>query len=450
MNQQYSPLNWALLLALAPGAVLSAGATSLDEDPTEEEGTSPSFLSTSTSPFGEDPEDPSNLIEEVAERRETRQSLFPVAPLGWLRDSTAKGEQAVYDATGLRLGLTFTHLFQGITDALPGTDSWGTTTDMDIVADWELLFRGEPQAGSLYVHAEGRWDYGTTGPQDLGFVNLASAIGTANSFSEYSPAFLVRNLYWEQGSKKAGWAFRLGKITPDSILATSQHISPVTTFLPNGGTGLFSSGYPDSGLGITGVWYPSDRYRILGLVSDANADRYNFGDITAGNFYVALELGVKIAPRTEKAGYSKLTVWHNDGTKDGQGSNANTGREGWGVTVKLEQELSKDGRSVAILRWGIASNSSSLYDQQAGLSYLFYNPLGETRGLQNDVVGTAFNWADSSIAGARNEYNFELFYRFPMFPGVDTTFSYQAVIDPALNPTTDFASVFSFRLRTMF
>ena len=47
-------------------------------------------------------------------------------------------------------------------------------------------------------------------------------------------------------------------------------------------------------------------------------------------------------------------------------------------------------------------------------------------------------------------YNLEVFYRFPIFPGVDTTLSYQSVFDPALNTEFDHAHVFSLRLRTVF
>ena len=66
------------------------------------------------------------------------------------------------------------------------------------------------------------------------------------------------------------------------------------------------------------------------------------------------------------------------------------------------------------------------------------------------MVGLAGNWAAASAVGARDEYNLELFYRFPLFPGVDTTLSYQSVFDPALNTFFDHAHVFSLRLRTVF
>ncbi len=404
----------------------------------------------SRSTFVSDPEDPSNLLTSgIPERRAQRESLLPVSPLKPLHDMTDQAKDDIYRATHLKLGLTINHLFQGLSDALSGEDQWGTTTDLDFVGSWELINRGKPTQGELFFGVEGRWNYGTRGPQNLGFVSLASAGGTANAFSEYTPTFILRNLYWEQGSPEAGWAYRIGKITPDAILATSRHITPVTTFLPNVGTGLFSSGYPDSGVGAVGVWYPSDRIRILGLVSDSNADRFTFGSPGNGDFYKAFELGVKIAPKTEKAGFSKLTFWHNDGTKDGEPINASTGRDGWGMTVKLEQELTDDGRAVGILRWGKSWDDSSIFEQQVGAHFLLYDP-PDPAGLKNDVIGIAGNWVDSVAAGARDEYNVEVFYRFPLFPGVDTRLSYQSVINPALTRDIDHASVFSLGFRTVF
>jgi porin len=416
---------------------------------TADEQVTPSSGGGSGSAISSDPTDPSNAMHEITQRRAQRDSLLGISPLKGLHDVTGQAKDKIYDATHLKLGLMINNLFQGLSDALPDNDKWGATTDLDFLGSWELINRGKPTQGSLFFGLEGRWDYGTTGPQNLGFVSLASQIGTGNAFSAYIPAFIVRNLYWEQGSKEAGWAYRIGKITTDAILATSQHITPVTTFQPNGGTGLFVSGYPDSGLGAVGVWYPNDRFRILGLVSDANGNRFDFGDIGAGDLYKAFELGVKIAPKTEKAGFSKLTLWHNDGTEDGLPINASTGKEGYGVTIKLEHEFTDDGKAIGIVRWGKAWDKSALYDQQAGVHFLLYDPPGPA-GMQNDLVGIAGNWAKASAEGARDEYNVEVFYRFPLFAGLDTTLSYQSVINPALTREFDHVSVFSLRIRAVF
>lgn len=402
------------------------------------------------STFGGSPEDPSNLLtREIPKRRAERDSLLPVSPLRPLHEETDRAKADLYEATHIELGLTFNHLFQWLSHALPGQDDWGTATDADFVGSWALVNRGEPTQGKAYFLVQGRWDYGTTGPQDLGFKSLATAGGTANTFSAYAPAFILRNLYWEQGSPEAGWAVRTGKISPDAILGSSRWISPNTTFLPNASTVFFSNALPDSGLGLAGVYFFNERFKIMGLVADANGDRFDWGDITAGDFYTALELAYMIAPRTDEAGFSKLTIWHTDGTQDGQPSNISTGREGWGMTVKLEQELTDDGRAIGLVRWGKSWNGSALLDQQLGLYLLYQNPSGPL-GLRHDLIGVAGNWADSSAAGSRDEYNLEIFYRFPFFPGVDTRLSYQYVHHPALTRDIDRASVFSLGFRMVF
>ena len=400
--------------------------------------------------FGSDPRDPSNMIQDIEQRRTQRDSLWSVSPLKPLHDVLDPAKDSLHDATRLRLGLTLNHLFQGMSHTLPGTDKWGATTDADFVAVWDLLNPGEPTQGKLYAHVEGRWDYGTTGPQDLGFANLGSQIGTGNAFSGYTPTFIIRNLYWEQGSPEAGWAYRIGRITTDAILGTSKHITPVTTFLPNAGTGFFVDGFPDSGWGAVGAWYLNDCFKIVGLVADANANRFDWGDIGEGDFYTAIEFAAKFRPDTGNADFSKLTIWHTDGTKDGAPINANTGKEGWGYSAKYEHELSDDGRAIGVLRWGQSFNDSALYKYQAGANFLYYDPqvIGH---IKNDVVGVGVNWVEPSAAEpSRDEWNFEVFYRFPMFPGVDTTLGYQYVLHPALAPDIDNASVFSCRLRATF
>jgi hypothetical protein len=80
--------------------------------------------------------DPSILVHEITERRAQRESLLGVSPLKPLHDATDRAKDSIYEATHLRLGLNINHLFQWISDSLPGTDKWGTTTDVDFVGTW--------------------------------------------------------------------------------------------------------------------------------------------------------------------------------------------------------------------------------------------------------------------------------------------------------------------------
>lgn len=399
--------------------------------------------------MSDDPDDPQDLLRAIRERGTQKESVFRVSPLSGLHEATDQAKQELYDATHLELGLALTHLFQWLSEAPLARDTWGTVTNVDFLGTWELLDRGEPTQGQLFFHLQGRWDYGTTGPETLGTESLGTLNGTANTFAAYQPAIIMRNLYWQQGTEESQWAYRVGKITPDAILSTSAHVSAHTTFLSTTGVGSFANALPDSGLGLVGVWHFNDRLKLMGLFSDANADRTDFGDIGAGDFYKALELGVKVAPRTPKAGYSKVTLWHTDGTKDELAANGQMGPEGWGYFLKHEQELTDDGRAIGILKYGQSFEDSAFYEQLAGGYFLLYDPTGQGT-LKNDLLGVGYNWAQATLSEAESETNLEVFYRFPIYPMVDMTLSYQSVFNPALDPDNDQASAFSVRIRTTF
>jgi len=406
--------------------------------------------------FADDPEDLGNKLRQIENRAIQTDGLIRYSPIQPVRDGTTALKDGIYEATHLKLGLSFHHLFQGASDVVMGAKDNGSATDMDFVGTWELFNRGTQTQGELFFGLEGRWEYGYgIGPQNLGFVSLASSGGSANTFSEYNPNFILRNLYYRQGGPEAGWVFRVGKITTDAMLLTNRHITPNTTFLPNGGTGVFAAGFADSGGGIAGAKYFGDRLYVGGAIADANGTRFDwFDDLDEGDFYKGLEVGLKIAPKTDQASFSKFLLWHTDGTFNGKGINANTGADGWGFGLVVEQELTADGRVVAVGRYGRSYDGAAIFDQQAGVHLLFYEPSGL---FENDVIGTAFNWVDSAFAKpsvtnnlTRDEYNWETFYRFPLFPDVDTTLSYQAVFDPAFTRTFDFSSVFSLRATTSF
>jgi hypothetical protein len=408
--------------------------------------------------FTSGPLDPVVELQRIQTRRvisNTRYSLFSRSPLTPLRDGWLGLENRVNERTGIQFGTAFNHLFQQLGESLPDEPKFGMSTNMTLVGTWKCFNEGEPNQGEVTLGIDGRWGYGVAFPNDLGPNSLGSLGFTSNPYGEYIPAFIVRNLFWRQGSRDAGWMYRIGRITPDQFLSTSAHMNPNATYLPILGTGAFAIGFPDSGLGMAAGVFVNDRVNLVGLVSDANANRFDFGHLGAGDLFTALELQVKIAPQTEAAGYSKVTLWHNDGTEDGSAIDGSTGKEGWGVFFKYEQQLTSDGRAIGIGRWGKAFNESALYDQLAAAHFLLYDPFNSGRYsedelIHGDVAGVAYNWIQPSAAGARDESNVELFYRFPLFPHTDMTLSYQEIINPALDPTNDSASVFSLRFRSTF
>jgi len=396
-----------------------------------------------------DPQDPMNQLPLMQQQRAEKDAVFRVSPLQKAHENTNRRKKALKEKTGFEFGMNSNTLIQWLTDVLPGADNSGLATTLDLVGTWAVINRGKPSQGQFFFQVEGRWDYGTTGPTTLGSAGLGSLGFTANIYAAYVPAFLpFRNLYWQQGTKENGWAYRLGRITVDQIFSTSRHLSPALTYQPISGTGPFAIGLADTGWGAAGAWYFTDRVGLIGAVHDADSNRQDF--LTPqGNYFTAIELGGQIAPQTDKAGYSKLTLWHTDGTSDGQPINGSLGPPGWGWMLKIENELTADGRAVGILRYGESYDGSALYRQLAAAHWLLYDPSFFGR-INNDLMGVAVNWVQPWQTGSRGETNFEVFYRFPMVPGFDTTFSYQAIFNPALDLGIDFSSAFSFRFRIIF
>lgn len=100
------------------------------------------------------------------------------------------------------------------------------------------------------------------------------------------------------------------------------------------------------------------------------------------------------------------------------------------MSVRPEQELTSDGRLIGIARWAKAlKGKPAIWDQQAGVALILNEPkiLGV---LKDDAVGLGFNWAKEN-EDAREEFDIELFYRFPLFQNVDFALAYQYVVDPA-------------------
>jgi hypothetical protein len=113
--------------------------------------------------------------------------------------------------------------------------------------------------------------------------------------------------------------------------------------------------------------------------------------------------------------------------------------------------LSSDGRIIGLARYGKSYDASAIYDELAAAHLIVYDPFNagryKRRGFNADVGGLVYAWVQPSGAD-RDESNFEMFYRFALFPEMQATVSYQGIFNPALDPTNDFGSAISFRLRS--
>ena len=400
-----------------------------------------------TSTFGGSNQDPEHLLDQIENSRVVRRdALFGKSPIGPLHDATSRWSKEFYEKTNIQVGTSIHHLFTWLTDVIPGEDDFGTATDFDVIFRWDVLNRGEPNMSSVTFHLESRWDWGTSGPMNIGQPSLGMLGSVGNSFDKYVPVTIIRNFYWQTGSTKSKGALRIGKITPDGIYGTTAHFTPNNACLSFVCTGAFVIGVPDSGLGFSGAWHVNDRFKILGGINDANADRYDFGDIGEGEFFKVIDFNVKIWPVTEKAGYSRFTLWQVD---EAGGSNGATGNKGWGYHILLEQELNSDGSLVGVAKYGRSMKASALYKRQAVLALVKYEPDWFT-GINNDSVGASFSIIRAVFEGAQMERNLEFWYKFPLTPNLQTSLHYQGIFKPSLRFDKDYASAWSIRFTTAF
>ena len=170
------------------------------------------------------------------------------------------------------------------------------------------------------------------------------------------------------------------------------------------------------------------------------------------NVVQSVELQVKLLPLTEKAGYSKIDFWHSDGPANGQPINGSTGVDGWGWYVKLEQELTCDGRLIAVGRYGRSYDDSAVFEKLGGAHLVLYDPFNSGRykrmGFEADLFGLGADWGLQTGAD-RDETDISV---LPISPvsRMDATFHYQAIFNPGNDITNDFGSAISLRLRSTF
>ena len=401
-------------------------------------------------PITDNPADGENQLANALERRTRKKALFPTEPLGFFRNGFGSVSDRVYDKTGLRLTLGVHNAWQWYDNQQSGFPDKGSAMDIDFNGRWELVNRGEPNEGGIFFNVDGRWNWTDFGPQTLGFSGIGAAGGTANTFAEYAPALILRQIYWWQGSEEAGWSLRIGKATVDALFMASRHRQSehnlsverrhqpqcrrVSRFRPTPSSGIT----PSTRTGPYWLVYPMQTLTVTILVPLVQVD-----------YHKGAELQWRSNKNAARATIVKVSGWHTDGTKDGEPDNVNTGSDGYGFTAFFEHELADDGRPVVIGRYGKSYDGASIWDQQVGLSFLLYQPLGPLR-FETDVFGAAINSVDSATPGTPRETNYEIFYRFPLFPNVDLTLNYQYIDNPANNTEHNNASAFALRLVTTF
>lgn len=437
-------------LALASGASASAQDDDQSDDQDDDQSNDQDGAqSRAKSSFAS----PQDTTKRVTKAHTGKDNLIDFPALEGFYKKLDGARANVHKSTGMKGVFFHSTVYQFASDSLPGQDDYGVATITGLYGTWDAVDKANPSAGQFSFGLEARWGYGDRlTPVELGTAGIGSATGTVDPYGEQSRTTVLREAFWHQGSPQQGWNYRIGKITPDRLLTSSDHIDPVSLFFPVGSGGAPSIAFPDSGFGAAAGLFPSDKFRVGVVVADAAGDRTNMGDIGQGNFFKAIEAQVQLfKPLTEKGGYSTFTLWHTDGTDDPEDAkDSSTGASGWGYFIKLEKELTSNGKNIGMIRFGKSFDDSAVYKEQGSIRYVRLDP-ADPFGLGDDHFGIAVSYVKPIVNPFdRDEWGIDMFYRFNLVDRVQFSFGYQVIFDPTFNPDDDTINVFSLRLTQFF
>jgi porin len=421
-------------------SVIGAAALTARADPNPDEPTTEPVQESVTEPAtaallseSQPPTDPGLEIEEIAREQEGSISVPPAErPLQFLTDRAAELEEA----TGLRVGMAYTMLFQQATGGQGHRT--GAAGDIDLLAKWTLLGRGTKNTGQLVFASEYRHQIGSHTPSDLSG-EIGTLLGTTNGFTERT--VVVKELYWVQRLFEDRLRIGVGRADPENLVGGHRLQSQNTAFLNKAFSTNPTIAYPGSGT-TAGVsvrpveWF----YATVGAVNaDARTTTIGVEELFGNwNLFTFAEAGFTPTISELGAGRYRVAAWHIDEREDAEKP------EDQGISIILEQDFG--GMWQAFARYGYADAEVS------GVRHLVEGGFG-VKGLlgsKDNLTGVAIANANPQSGDTRDETVVEAFHRWQVTAQSQFTVGAQAIISPGNAPDDDVLGVFSVRLRLSF
>lgn len=335
---------------------------------------------------------------------------------------------------GLQFGINNTLLYQHVSPS--PNESHAASYNQQILGQWELLNRNQPNVGLLVFETFYRDKVGTQISAAALGNDAGSILPTALTYNEFS--FTVSQLFWKRYPKDRGGAYGIGRIDPASFVDVYPLASPQLHFTNFAFSSNPTVPFPDPGLGAVAGGLLTDHFYVEAGFSDANGkitrsgfDTF-FGD---AEYFSFVEAGFTSEEDRLYLDNIHLTMWHIDPRKV-----AGTG-DGWGVLFSMNRFI--DDKWLPFFRFGYSHGDTALLQTNfsTGLGY---------RNKKKDVAGIGVSWGKPADGTLRDQFTSELFYRIQLTQFLAVTPQLQFVADPALNPSNDFLTLFGLRLRTSF
>ena len=353
------------------------------------------------------------------------------SPLGFVRNKF----DALYDKTGLRLGVAFTALGAWTSGA---GDPNGAAGDLDLLSAWTLVGRGTANTGVLVATAEYRNAITDQPPSALG-AELGTLINVTNAFNDRG--WVVRDFYWLQRLYEGKLRLLAGRADMGDFVGTQPMQNVNTMFVNRHLSGNPTVPSPGHGPTIGFSVRPDDRFYVTAGMANAynNTTQSELSSIDYGDFFYAVEAGY--TPYIQGMGRGRYSVmgWYiNERTRD------TVIPSDQGMTLVAGQQLNDRLQVWARYCYADATTTNIRQMVQGGLGYvgLFGSP--------SNMTGLGVSYAQPRSATSRDESVVELFQRLQVTRFIQLSAGAQAVFDPGNNPNEDLIGVFYARLRIAF
>lgn len=379
---------------------------------------------------------PESLLPTLEEGAAPHEGAFDARwfeqPLGWASRQT----DALEDKSGLRLGVAYTMVFQQATEG--DGDLYGGSGDLDIMASWTLIGRGTENTGRLVAGTEYRFRIGSQPASALGG-QIGTLLATTGGFNDRYWA--VRDVYWVQRLFDGQLRFLIGR-GDASEFHGSHSLQGINGFFSNRHFSANNTApYPDfTPMAGVSVRPKGDLfYATVGAANAyGNATHPNLDTLEEGEFFLEAEVG--ITPTFEGLGRARFAIapWH-------MPSRNLTGQpEDWGIAFIVEQQFGDHLRGFA--RYGHADEALTSIRNSFQVGAGYRGPFG----MEDDLVGLAFGYAEPSRETSRDEKAVEMFYRWQVTSHSHLTLGFQAIFDPGNTLDRDSLGVVSGRYRVAF
>lgn len=349
---------------------------------------------------------------------------------------------------GLHFGGSWGVLGQDYSNSLIGeNDSIGQKLTLNV--SWELANRGQPNTLWYELVVEDRGPMGTElAPLQAG-LGSGTIVPTAATWGDFNLG--VTQSYIRQDLFNHRVQYAVGKLFAPNFINAYPFFDDNRQFLNQTFSTSPTIPAPLRGFGAVGAVYPTKHgFYVEGGVytnysSDTGftADEFfsepeHFYHVEAGWSALARS-GVPVQARgpMDTNNFS-VTLWQRDAQDFGD-PNLRPGSEGiaFNANYLVLDNLMLFARGGWSEGWVIDQNFT------AGFGW---RPPTEN----SDLFGFGFGWAQPASALLREQYTWEVFYRFMLTPNLALTPDLQLITDPALDPTEDELWVFSLRSRVTF